>query len=116
REEKDRGCEKAHAVDDTPPDPESAAWAAARRATATRNGAQETYSSPPPWKKPLERGSPPCSPQTPTFRPGFASRPRFVASKTSSPTPGWSSVANGSSGRIPALMYAGRKDPASSRE
>ena len=37
-------------------------------------------------------GSPPCSPQMPTFKPGFAARPRSVPMRTSWPTPSRSST------------------------
>ena len=39
------------------------------------------------WQKATERGSPPCSPQMPIFRSGFAARPRSTAIRISSPTP-----------------------------
>src|SRR5450759_1570713 len=53
----------------------SAARAAARRAIGTRNGEQDTYDRPARWKKSIESGSPPCSPQTPVLRPGLVMRP-----------------------------------------
>ena len=47
------------------------------------------------WKKSIDSGSPPCSPQMPSLRPGWASRPTQAASRTSQPTPGLSIVSNG---------------------
>jgi hypothetical protein len=48
------------------------------------------------WQNATETGSPPCSPQMPSLRPGRALRPRSVAMRTSSPTPPRSIVTNGS--------------------
>ena len=42
RQKEERGGDTAHAVEDAAVSFDSAAWAAARRATATRNGEQET--------------------------------------------------------------------------
>jgi len=64
----------------------------------------------------MERGSPPCSPQIPTLSRGEASRPSRVASSTNRPTPSLSRTWKGSSEKIPASMYRGRKVAASSRE
>ena len=47
------------------------------------------------WKKSIDAGSPPCSPQMPSFSDGLASRPTQEASRTSQPTPGLSIVSNG---------------------
>ena len=47
------------------------------------------------WKKAIDSGSPPCSPQMPSFRSGFASRPVQAPRRTSQPTPGLSIVSNG---------------------
>jgi hypothetical protein len=48
----------------------NAACAAASLAIGTRKGEQETQSSPVRSQKAMEAGSPPCSPQMPSLRPG----------------------------------------------
>ena len=55
-------------------------------------------------KNAIESGSPPCSPQIPSFRPGWASRPTHAASRTSHPTPGASIVSNGERSTIFSSM------------
>src|SRR5205085_2034659 len=68
-------------------------------------------------KNAIDSGSPPCSPQMPSLRCGFASRPVHAASRTSQPTPGLSIVSNGLRSRILRSMYFARKRPStSSRE
>ena len=52
------------------------------------------------WKNAIESGSPPCSPQTPSLRPGRALRPSQAPIRTSWPTPGVSSVSNGERSKI----------------
>src|SRR5438874_3805387 len=52
------------------------------------------------WKNSMLSGSPPCSPQIPSSRCGFASRPFSTAICTSWPTPSRSSVWKGLTGRI----------------
>ena len=64
----------------------------------------------------MEAGSPPCSPQIPSFRWFFVARPFSAAMRTISPTPSMSIETNGSFGRIPASTYFGRNLPASSRD
>src|SRR5260370_1308966 len=51
-------------------------------------------------KNSMLSGSPPCSPQMPTSRCGFALRPFSTAMRTSCPTPSRSSVWKGLKGRI----------------
>src|SRR6266545_3404173 len=57
----------------------------------------------------LESGSPPCSPQTPTFSLALALRPRSVPSRTSCPTPTVSIDSKGSFGRIFLSTYSGSR-------
>ena len=52
------------------------------------------------WKKSIESGSPPCSPQTPSFSSGFVLRPSQAPIRTSWPTPGVSIVSNGERSKI----------------
>ena len=47
-------------------------------------------------QKSIDAGSPPCSPHTPSLRPGFAVLPRSTAISTRRPTPGISREAKGS--------------------
>src|SRR5919199_1462791 len=69
------------------------------------------------WKKSIDSGSPPCSPQIPSLRSGLASRPVHAASRTSQPTPGLSIVSNGLRSTILRSMYRLRNLPStSSRE
>ena len=53
------------------------------------------------WKNSIESGSPPCSPQTPSFRSGLrlAPEPRRPSARAA-PTPGASIVSNGERSRI----------------
>ena len=53
-------------------------------------------------------GLPPCSPQTPTFRPGRVLRPSRVAMSTSRPTPSMSRLSNGETVKTPLSRYAAK--------
>ena len=64
-------------------------------------GEHDTYASPALWKKSIDAGSPPCSPQIPIFRSGRAARPSSTAVSTSFPTPSLSSDWKGSALRMP---------------
>ena len=55
------------------------------------------------WQNFTDSGSPPCSPQMPTFRFGRVMRPRSVPIFTSCPTPSWSRTAKGSCLKIPSF-------------
>jgi Tol biopolymer transport system component len=84
-----------------------AAWAAARTANAPtghaeRGAADVVEAEPVLWQNSMLDGSPPCSPQMPTFTEGCPSRAAALldAHLTSWPTPVWSSDWNGSTGRI----------------
>ncbi len=63
----------------------------------------------------MELGSPPCSPQMPSFRSGLAFLPFSTAVLTSCPTPPRSITLKGSAGSIFFSTYSGRKVPESSR-
>ena len=52
------------------------------------------------WKKSIESGSPPCSPQTPSLRSGLALRPSHAPMRSICPTPGVSIVSNGERSKI----------------
>jgi hypothetical protein len=67
----------------------------------TRNGEQETQSRPVRWKKWMDPGSPPSSPQTPVLRSGQVLRPSVVAMSMSRPTPSTSRVSNGETVKTP---------------
>ena len=55
------------------------AWAAAERATGTRNGEQRDVVEPDRSHLWIDAGSPPCSPQIPTSRPASSTRPLSTA-------------------------------------
>jgi len=50
------------------------------------------------WQNSTDEGSPPCSPQMPTLSLGRVFLPRAMPISIISPTPSWSSTANGSFG------------------
>src|SRR6476469_5423216 len=65
----------------------------------------------------MDSGSPPCSPQNPSFRPGLVRRPSCAAISTSRPTPSPSMVSNGETVKTPFSRYAAKTDDStSSRE
>lgn len=65
-----------------------AACAPATRATGTRKGKHDTYSVPKLWKKSVESGSSPSSPQIPSSRSPFVLQPSQAPIRASRPTPG----------------------------
>ena len=81
-----------------PPGPRRAARSGRGRASTRRSRGRRARRSA------TEAGSPPCSPQMPSFRSGRVARPRSTASSTSSPTPAWSSSGTGRRRRCSALQ------------
>ena len=61
--------------------------AAASLAIGIRYGDAETQLRPNLWKKSIDFGSPPCSPQIPSLIFGLTFLPRFVAFSINLPTP-----------------------------